>query len=175
MTVEQTEISIERQPFPPEYLLDRVEELAVRVYSLTNERDELEMKLAAVTGERDTLRGMLIAERETIEAHRAASNETIAHLVGRMNEAKAQLAAVTAERDALQAQLDQLEHETIIEVGSAIWDRDKAQEENDALRSQLDAVPVQAIAECWRIVSEYHPMHPNTVGVWLDKVKTSRR
>ncbi len=63
---------IERKDFPPEYLLDRVEELAVRVYSLTNERDELEMKLAAVTGERDTLRGMLIAERETIEEHRAA-------------------------------------------------------------------------------------------------------
>ncbi len=52
-------INIERQPFPPEYLLDRVEELAVKVYGLTNERDELEMKLAAVTAERDALKAEL--------------------------------------------------------------------------------------------------------------------
>ena len=55
--------SIERKDFPPEYLLDRVEELAVKVYSLTNERDELEMKLAAVTAERDELKAKLDADR----------------------------------------------------------------------------------------------------------------
>ena len=45
------------------------------------------------------------------------------------------LATVTTDRDALRAQLEQQEHDTIIEVGSAIWDRDKAQEECDVLKA----------------------------------------
>ncbi len=42
--------------------------------------------------------------------------------------------SVYDEMQALQAQLEQQEHDTIIEVGSAIWDRDKAQEECEALK-----------------------------------------
>lgn len=42
---------MEAEPFPLQHLLDRVEELAVKVYALTNDRDELDAKLAAVTAD----------------------------------------------------------------------------------------------------------------------------